>query len=544
MFTAQQDLEALLVERQVITLEQLEEARQLQQRCGIRLADALVRLGYAGVAQVLAIHAEALGLAFFDLSNLVVPPAVIELLPESVARENVVLPVARAGQALIVALGDPTDVDVVQKLQFILNRPICPVLAIPEQIVEAINHYYGPSETESVDSMLAEFTDTAIDFTQTDYEFDLALAAAPQAEVTAPPAARTPPLVERRATVRYYSRMNPERTFPLLVVLSRKAIEEVVKRGVAQGQSEAFRVEEGSLVELEPILPGCACYPAKETVRVGASETTTTFWVVPHVLGKVMQARVVVRQGGTVLAEVPLEVRVARQSATLLLGGLSLVLPFVLLVLKHFKLDFESQLEDGFGLYAQLLGWALNVLTPELLGGLLLAGTAALYFWLRPRRRDVFWDVRPVAVEESPAATELAPAPAPTLLDEADRLYRLGDRARALPLYERAFAGGAGGGAHYFRASLAAHLEGDTARALRLLQQAEEKLPPAQMKGPLWYNLGCFAARLGRFAEALRYLHRAVDAGFSDPAKYRSDSDLASLRWHAGFRRLLAGIGG
>jgi type IV pilus assembly protein PilB len=41
-------------------------------------------------------------------------------------------------------------------------------LAPREQIVEAINRHYGQSETESVDSMLAEFTDTAIDFTETE----------------------------------------------------------------------------------------------------------------------------------------------------------------------------------------------------------------------------------------------------------------------------------------------------------------------------------------------------------------------------------------
>src|SRR5437879_9269259 len=53
-------------------------------------------------------------------------------------------------------------------MQFILNKDIQPVLAPREQIVEAINRQYGQTETESVDSMLAEFTDTAIDFTETE----------------------------------------------------------------------------------------------------------------------------------------------------------------------------------------------------------------------------------------------------------------------------------------------------------------------------------------------------------------------------------------
>src|SRR5256886_98898 len=42
------------------------------------------------------------------------------------------------------------------------------VLAAREQIGEAIKRDYGQTETESVDSMLQEFTDTQIDFTETE----------------------------------------------------------------------------------------------------------------------------------------------------------------------------------------------------------------------------------------------------------------------------------------------------------------------------------------------------------------------------------------
>jgi type IV pilus assembly protein PilB len=61
---------------------------------------------------------------------------------------------------------DPNDFETVDKLRFILNREIEVVLAPKQSIVEAINHYYGGAsqETESVDSMLQEFTDTALDY--------------------------------------------------------------------------------------------------------------------------------------------------------------------------------------------------------------------------------------------------------------------------------------------------------------------------------------------------------------------------------------------
>src|SRR5437867_12331041 len=67
-----------------------------------------------------------------------------------------------------VVVSDPTDFDLLQKLQFVLNKDIFPMLAPREQIVEAINRHYGQTETESVDSMLQEFTDTQIDFTETE----------------------------------------------------------------------------------------------------------------------------------------------------------------------------------------------------------------------------------------------------------------------------------------------------------------------------------------------------------------------------------------
>src|SRR6185369_13901718 len=95
-----------------------------------------------------------------------IPPSVVELVPESLARENVVMPLASENGAIKVIMHDPMDFETIDKLRFVLNREIEVALAPKEAIVEAINRYYGStsSETESVDSMLQEFTDTAIDF--------------------------------------------------------------------------------------------------------------------------------------------------------------------------------------------------------------------------------------------------------------------------------------------------------------------------------------------------------------------------------------------
>src|SRR3984957_6953624 len=157
------DFTELLLRRQILGPDQLAEAKSLKQQTGAKLPDAIVKLGYATTDQVMSAIAEFHGLQYVDLTEVTIPPAVIELVPESVARENVVLPLSQEDASLKIIMSDPSDFDTVQKLTFILNKDIQPVLAPREQIIEAINRHYGQSETESVDSMLAEFTDTAID---------------------------------------------------------------------------------------------------------------------------------------------------------------------------------------------------------------------------------------------------------------------------------------------------------------------------------------------------------------------------------------------
>ncbi len=162
------DFTDILVRKQILGPDQIQEARNLSQQTGAKLQDAIVKLGYASTDEVMSAVAEFHSLQFVNLTEVTIPASVVELVPESVARENVVLPMAQENGALKIIMSDPTDFDTMQKLQFILNKDIQPVLAPREQIIEAINRHYGQTETESVDSMLQEFTDTAIDFTETE----------------------------------------------------------------------------------------------------------------------------------------------------------------------------------------------------------------------------------------------------------------------------------------------------------------------------------------------------------------------------------------
>ena len=80
---------------------------------------------------------------YIDLTDVTIPPSVIDLIPESVARENTVLPLAYEDGVVTLVTADPTDLDTMQKLVFILNKALRPVLSSREQIALAIDRHYG-----------------------------------------------------------------------------------------------------------------------------------------------------------------------------------------------------------------------------------------------------------------------------------------------------------------------------------------------------------------------------------------------------------------
>lgn len=162
------DFTDLLLTRGVIALEQLSEAKGISKKEDTSIGQCLVKLGYATGEEVTQALAEFYKFEYVDLSAMRIPDHVIQLVPESVARENKIIPISDEEETIKVLVSDPFDIETIEKLRFILNRKVETALAPQEHIQEAINKYYGQVEGESADSMLQEFTDTQIDFTETE----------------------------------------------------------------------------------------------------------------------------------------------------------------------------------------------------------------------------------------------------------------------------------------------------------------------------------------------------------------------------------------
>src|SRR6201999_3959750 len=99
--------------------DQLKEASRAP---GGTVEDALIRLGYADADDIMKAKAEQHGLAFIQLHEIEIPASVIELVPESLARENIVMPLAQEGGLIRVIMHDPLDFETIDKLRFVLNQ--------------------------------------------------------------------------------------------------------------------------------------------------------------------------------------------------------------------------------------------------------------------------------------------------------------------------------------------------------------------------------------------------------------------------------------
>ena len=136
----------ILVNDGIISSDQLADVIKAASASGKKLHEEVVRLGYAKGDAVMRTLAKAHRVPYVEVGGVDVDQSVIDRLPESVARENTIFPLEREGDTLRIVTCDPTDLDVIEKLRFILNMNVDLAVAPRDQIVEAINRHYGMNE--------------------------------------------------------------------------------------------------------------------------------------------------------------------------------------------------------------------------------------------------------------------------------------------------------------------------------------------------------------------------------------------------------------
>ncbi len=103
-----QPIGQLMVRSRMITHMQLADALVLQATSGGRIGKILLEQGVLSEANLAAALSEHLGIPLIDLSRSTPPAGVVALLPESVARNAVAVPIGADDHVVTIAVADPT----------------------------------------------------------------------------------------------------------------------------------------------------------------------------------------------------------------------------------------------------------------------------------------------------------------------------------------------------------------------------------------------------------------------------------------------------
>jgi type IV pilus assembly protein PilB len=137
----------------LITPQQLEDALAYAQKQNRRLGEALVELELVSEDDVSKALAAQSDLEFVDLDKNVVVPAALELIPESIIRNDRVLPMAKIDNRLKIIISDPYDLELLDKLRFLLGMELECAIAPRGKIQRYIETFLKKVDTSMDDAI-------------------------------------------------------------------------------------------------------------------------------------------------------------------------------------------------------------------------------------------------------------------------------------------------------------------------------------------------------------------------------------------------------
>ncbi|MFO8074112.1 MAG: hypothetical protein R6V85_19810 [Polyangia bacterium] len=187
-------LSSLLVQDQVLSVTQVEQALQRQVIFGGDLATNLLELGLVDedvLAEYIGRVVRLPVLSRAALEN--IDPRVLKTVPPEVARDHQIVPVRLQGNALLVACAGPPPSEALERISRLASFEVTPRLALEFRLAMALNRYYGVPLSARMAALQRRF--------QPDFEVDAEPAEQPRPEAvrkedSAPVWQREAPVVE------------------------------------------------------------------------------------------------------------------------------------------------------------------------------------------------------------------------------------------------------------------------------------------------------------------------------------------------------------
>lgn len=142
----------ILIEQGLITSQQLKEALEMQKNGNKkRLGEIFVEIGAISKEELYGILQYVYESEYVDLSNYVIDPEVISIIPEKIALRFKLIPLSKSDYELIIAMANPLDVYAIDFVRdYTKAKRIKSLLATEEDVLNAITNYYELGEYDDI----------------------------------------------------------------------------------------------------------------------------------------------------------------------------------------------------------------------------------------------------------------------------------------------------------------------------------------------------------------------------------------------------------
>ncbi len=152
----------ILLEAKRIDHAQLQAALGHQRRWGGKLGSTLVSLGFLKEQEIAEVLASQLRLPCEDPANLRMTDDLLQYLPKELARRHTIFPKEFTNGLLTLLMADPTDLAVIDEVQFVTGHRVKPALALESGIKKLIlQHYEGHVVSEGILEEQMDLSQTA-----------------------------------------------------------------------------------------------------------------------------------------------------------------------------------------------------------------------------------------------------------------------------------------------------------------------------------------------------------------------------------------------
>jgi type II secretory ATPase GspE/PulE/Tfp pilus assembly ATPase PilB-like protein len=157
----------LLLRSRELTAAQLETALAEQCRSGQALGAVLIRLGLVSEDRMRQALCRQLHIRFFELDAIIIDPSLRNFVNEKFAMKHRMVPLARVGNLLVVALDDPTQTWIVDDLQRSTGLKMEVITSNSAQITRALERLYRVDATANL------ISGTTVDVIGEDADIDM-----------------------------------------------------------------------------------------------------------------------------------------------------------------------------------------------------------------------------------------------------------------------------------------------------------------------------------------------------------------------------------